>query len=117
MYELALIGLLLGGAHLVAVYLGTDVLRLEYAQMMALNVGFAVVTSILLSASSPSWKPKLEVALKKEALRGQAFVDVGLMFLMFILAGASSAMLLYNRFGPVGWLGMVGASALVNWLV
>lgn len=117
MYELATIGLLLGGAHVAAVYLGTDVLRLEYAQMMALNVGVAVVISMILSASSPSWKPKLKLALKKEALRGQAFADVGLMFLMFILASAGSAMLLYDRYGPVGWLGMVGASALVNWLV
>lgn len=117
MYELTLVGLVLGGAHLAAVYLGTDVLRLEYAQMMALNVGIAVVTSILLNATSPSWKPKVEAAVKQEARQGKAFADVGLMFLMFILAGAGSAALLYRRYGPVGWLGIVGSSALVNWLV
>jgi hypothetical protein len=117
MLELATVGLVLSGAHLAAVYLGTDVLRLEYSQMLALNVGIAVVTSLLLRASMPSWKPRVEAAVKQEARQGEAFTDVGLMFLIFIAGGIGSAVLMYRRYGPVGWAGMIASSALVNWLV
>ena len=117
MMELTVVGIALAGAHLAAVYLGTDVLRLEYAQIMALNIGFAVVMSLLTRASMPAWKPKVEAAVKAEARQGDAFLDVGGMFLAFIIGGVLSARLLYRRYGPVGWLGIVGSSALVNWLV
>lgn len=112
-----MVGLLLSGAHLAAVYIGTDVLRLEYSQMLTLNIFFGIIMSLLLKASIPAWKPKVEAAMQQEARQGKAFMDMGLMFLVFIVGGIGSAMLLYRRYGPVGWLGMVGASALVNWLV
>jgi hypothetical protein len=117
MLELTVVGILLAGAHLAAVYLGTDVLRLEYSQLLALNIFFGVIMSLILKASMPAWKPKVEAAVRQEARQGEAFMDVGLMFLAFIAGGIGSAALLYRRYGPVGWLGMVGSSALVNWLV
>ena len=117
MFELATVGILLSGAHLAAVYLGTDVLQLDYPQLMALTVGFALVVSIVTRAMMPSWKPTIEAALKAEAKAGDAFLDVGGMFLAFIAGGIGSAALLYRRYGAVGWLGIVGSSALVNWLV
>lgn len=117
MLELTVVGIALSAAHLAAVYLGTDVLRLEYAQMMALNIGFAVVVSLLTRATMPAWKPKVEAAVKREAHDGTAFLDVGGMFLAFIVGGIISASLLYRRYGAVGWLGVIGSSALVNWLV
>ena len=117
MFELTTIGILLSGAHLVAIYHGTDVLHLDYAQIMALNVGLALVVSIVTRAMTPAWKPKLEAALKAESRQGDAVLDVGGMFLAFIAGGIGSAALLYRRYGAVGWLGVVGSSALVNWLV
>jgi hypothetical protein len=117
MLELATVGLVLGGAHLAAVYLGTDVLRLEYSQMLALNVSIAVITSLVLRATMPSWKPRVDAAVRQEVRQGKAFADVGLMMLAFIAGGVGSGVLMYRRYGPVGWLGMVGASSLVNWLV
>jgi cytochrome b561 len=117
MYELAGVGILFAGAHVAAVYLGTDVLRLEYAQLLALNVGITVIMSLLLRLITPSWKSKVETVMKQEERQGTAFTDLLLMLLAFIIGGVISAVLLYRRYGPVGWLGIVGASSLVNWLV
>ncbi len=115
--ELTAVGIAFSAAHLGAVYLGTDVFRLEYANIMALNIGFAVVMSLLTRASMPTWKPKVEALLKRESREGDAFLDLSGMFLAFIVGGVLSALLLYRRYGAVGWLGVIGSSALVNWLV
>jgi hypothetical protein len=117
MYELAGVGVLFASAHVATVYLGTDVLQLEYAQLLALNVGITVIVSLLLRLITPSWKPKIEAVMKQEEQQGTAFTDLLLMILIFIVGGVVSAALLYRRYGPVGWLGIVGSSALVNWLV
>ena len=115
--ELTAIGIFLAGTHLAAVYLGTDVLHLEYPQLLALNVGITVVMALISRVMMPSWKPRVESALKQEARAGSAVADVGGMFLMFIIGAALSAALVYRRYGAIGWLGVVGSSALVNWLV
>lgn len=120
MLELTLVGIALSGAHFAAVYLGTDVLRLDYPQILALNVGLTIVTSLLLRASMPAWKPKLEAMLKEETRDGhggEALMDVLGMFLAFIVGGIATATLLYRRYGVGGWMGIVGSSVVANWLV
>lgn len=117
MYDLFLIGLGFAAAHLAALYFGVFVFRLEYAQIMALNVGTAIAMSLVIRVSAPIWKDRLIAALKQEAHDGSALRDAIAMLLTVIAASLASAVILFRRFGPVGWLGLVGSSALVNWLV
>lgn len=117
MMELTAVGIALSGVHFAAVYLGTDVLRLDYPQILALNVGFTIVMSLILRASMPAWKPKVEAVVKSEAREGDAFLDVIGMFLAFIVGGIATATLMYRRYGIGGWMGMVGSSIVANWLV
>jgi len=120
MLELTLVGIALSGVHFAAVYLGTDVFRLDYPQILALNVGFTIVMSLLLRATMPEWKPKMEATIKDEARRGhggEALLDVLGMMLAFIVGGIDTDTLLYRRYGIGGWMGVVGSSIVANWLV
>jgi hypothetical protein len=117
MYDLFLIGLGFAAAHLAALYFGIFVFRLEYAQILTLNVGLVVAMSLLIRISLPLWKDRLVAALKREARDGEALPDALAMVLTVLGTSLASAVILFRRFGAVGWLGLVGSSALVNWLI
>lgn len=116
MFELTLAALMMATAHVGAVYIGTDVLRLSYIQILGFNVALGIAISILTQATLPEWKPKLEAELSQDTVF-ESSADVLGMIAVFMAGSSISGFLLYRRFGIAGWLGMLGSSALVNYLV
>ena len=60
---------------------------------------------------------KFQAAIKQEEQSGEVLRDAA--FGVAILFGGAivSAMLLYRRYGLGGWLGLIGANAVVNAVV
>ena len=116
MFDLTLAALMMVTAHVGAVYVGTDILRLTYIQVLGLNVALGIAISILTQVMLPEWKPKLEAELSQDTTF-EASADVLGMIAVFMAGSSASGFLLYRRFGIAGWLGMIGSSALVNYLV
>lgn len=116
MFELTLAALMMASAHVGAVYVGTDILRLSYIQILAFNIALGIVISILIQVTLPEWKPKLEAELRQDTLF-ESSADVLGMIAVFMAGSSISGFLLYRRFGIAGWLGMIGSSALVNYLL
>jgi hypothetical protein len=117
MYELILVGAIISAAHVLAVYIGTDVLRLEYSRILALNIIFAAAVSIVLKLTAPFWQEKLKMMLEQEVKDKTVILDVFGMIGTFILGGILTAILLFRKYGAVGWFGVFASSALVNWFI
>jgi hypothetical protein len=116
MFDLTLAALMMVTAHVGAVYVGTDILRLGYVQILGLNVALGIAISILTQVTLPEWKPKLEAELSRDTVI-ESSADMLGMIAVFMAGSSASGFLLYRRFGVAGWIGMLGSSALVNYLM
>jgi hypothetical protein len=117
MYELLKVGAIISAAHVLAIYIGTDVLRLEYVRILALNIIFAASTAVVLKLTAPFWQEKLKIALDQEVKDKSVILDVFGMIAVFILGGIITAILLYRKYGALGWFGVFASSAVVNWFL
>jgi hypothetical protein len=112
--ELVHIALVFVAAHLLVVYYGVYVARLEYAQVIALIATVSVVSSVLVRLTEPEWKPRLVAAIQSDERQGRAFADVLGMIGVFIGGSLVSAFMIGRRYGWTGWLGAVGTQAAVH---
>lgn len=116
MFELTIAAFVISATHVAAVYVGTDILHLDYTPLIGFNVALGIIMSVLLRITLPEWKPALIQALRQDTMP-EATADVLGMIALFMAGSSASGFLLYRRFGIAGWLGMVGSSAVVNYLV
>jgi Mn2+/Fe2+ NRAMP family transporter len=117
MYELLTVGAIISAAHVLAVYIGTNILRLEYSRILALNIIFAAAISVVLKLTAPFWQEKLKIALEQEVKDKTVILDVFGMIGTFIVGGIITAVILFRRYGALGWFGVFASSALVNWFI
>jgi hypothetical protein len=114
MYDISTVVAILMAVHLTTMYVGTDVLRLEYTHFVMMTFLTSILGSILVKAISPNWRAKADAALKAEEKQGGIGKDLMLTLTILVAGGAVSAALVYRRFGVGGWLGLVAANALMN---
>ncbi len=114
MYDISTVVAILMVVHLTTMYVGTDVLRLEYTHFVMMTFLTSILGSILVKAISPNWRAKADAALKAEEKQGGVGKDLMLTITILVAGGAISAALVYRRFGVGGWLGLVAANALMN---
>jgi hypothetical protein len=117
MYELLKVGAIVSAAHVLAIYIGTDILQLEYVRILALNIVFAASAAIVLKITAPFWQDKLKIALEQEVKDKSVILDVFGMIGIFVLGGIITAYLLFRRYGTLGWVGVFASSVLVNWFL
>lgn len=117
MYDITKALGLMVAMHLLVISIGMYVLKLDYNAFLGLMVGAGLVGGILAKFVAGAWQAKFQAAIKQEERSGEVLRDAG--FGLAILFGGMfvSATLLYRRYGLGGWLGLVGANALVNAIV
>jgi hypothetical protein len=114
MYDISKVVAILLAVHLTTMYVGTDVLRLEYTHFVMMTFLTSILGSIIARSVSPNWRAKADAALRAEEKQGGVGKDVMLTVTMLVAGGAISAALVYRRFGVGGWMGLVAANALMN---
>ena len=114
MYDISTVIAILMAVHLITMYVGTDVLRLEYPHFVMMTLLTSILGSIVVKAISPNWRAKADAALKAEEKQGGIGKDLMLTLTILVAGGAVSAALVYRRFGVGGWLGLVAANTLMN---
>ena len=117
MYDLFLVGLLLGGSHLAVAYGAAEVWKLDYKTYLAVTVGVGLATAFLLKLMIAGWKDRIAAVMKEEYREGALPIEVLLFFGTLLVSGALSAYVVYRRFGLTGWAGAVGANWLASWLI
>jgi hypothetical protein len=114
MYDISTVVAILLAVHLATMYVGIEVLRLEYTHFVMMTFLTSILGSIIVRSVSPNWRAKADAALKAEEKQGNVGKDIMLTVTMLVAGGAISAALVYRRFGVGGWLGLVAANALTN---
>lgn len=117
MYEITTALSLMVAMHLLVISFGMYVLKLDYNAFLGMMVGAGLVSSIIAKFVASSWMAKFQAAIKQEEQSGEVLGDAA--FGLVILFGGAfvSATLLYRRYGLGGWLGLIGANAVVNAVV
>lgn len=114
MYDISTVVAILLAVHLATMYVGIEVLRLEYTHFVMMTFLTSILGSIIARSVSPNWRAKVDAALRAEKAQGNVGKDLMLTVSLLVAGGAVSAALVYRRFGVGGWLGLVAANALTN---
>lgn len=117
MYDLFLVGLLLGGSHLAVAYGAAEVWKLDYKTYLAVTVGVGLAMAFVLKMVAAGWKNSISAVMKEEYREGELPLDVLLFFGTLIVSGILSAVIVSRRYGLAGWAGAVGVNWLASWLV
>jgi hypothetical protein len=117
MYDAFVAALLLAGSHVAVSYGAAEVWKVDYKTYLTLTVGFGLVVGLILKGVAAGWKSRLAATFKQEERQGELLVDVLLFFLTMIVGGVASAVIVYRRYGAVGWAGSLAANYLASWLV
>jgi hypothetical protein len=117
MYELFLVGLILGGSHLAVSYGAAEVWKLDYKTYLTVSVGVGLAMAFLLKIMATGWKDSIAAVLKEEYREGELPLDVLMFFGTLIVSGILSAVIVSRRYGLAGWAGAVGANWLASWLI
>jgi hypothetical protein len=117
MYDITLALSVMVAIHLAFIVIGMYVLKLDYNAFLGMMVGAGLVSSIVAKFFAASWKTKFEAAIKQEKQSGELLRDAFYGVVIMFGGAAVSATLLYRRYGIGGWLGLLGANAVVNAVV
>jgi len=117
MYEITLAVTVMIAVHLAFITIGMYVLKLDYNAFLGMMVGAGLVSGIIAKFVASSWKAKFQAAIKQEERSGELLRDAAMGAGVFLVGAIVSATLLYRKYGLGGWLGLVGANAVVNAIV
>ena len=114
MYDISTVVAILVAVHLATMYVGIEVLRLEYPHFVMMTLLTSILGSIVVKVISPNWRAKADAAMKAEEKQGGIGKDIMLTVTILVAGGVASAALVFRRFGVGGWLGLIAANALTN---
>jgi hypothetical protein len=117
MYDITVALSVMVAVHLAFIVIGMYVLKLDYNAFLGMMVGAGLVSGILAKFFADSWKTKFEAAIKQERQSGELLRDAAYGMAVMLVGAAVSATLLYRKYGIGGWLGLLGANAVVNAVV
>jgi hypothetical protein len=117
MYELTVAVTVMIAVHLAMITFGMYVLKLDYNAFLGMMVGAGLISGIIAKFVAASWQAKFQAAIKQEEQSGEVLRDAAMAAGVFIVGAFVSATLLYRKYGLGGWLGLLGANAVVNAVV
>jgi hypothetical protein len=110
-------GLLFATGHIASVYISTEILRHPYKTIVLITASIAVILGILIHLLTPLLKNQALTIIQKDLDDGKLTHDV-LMFLVWLaIAYSISGLITYNRFGILGWLGLVIVNMSITLLI